>query len=190
MTEEVYESQPMPAMPGTPMHATEGSIKYQLETEDIIEQIEHTLKCELLFQDPKTGKFGYYTPENIQPLINERGVQSVLFELRGRINRIYSLSDLTDDDIANITIGVGEAIVDDFEDNWLSYEIKDEPSATKIRRLVTDAIYSTLKKARDGTYLKFLRSTHSTSEVQTMTGKPQQRQSNNDSVLDKLFRRP
>lgn len=162
---EAEENYPMmQAMPNS--HASETSLQYQIDANQILEELEHTLKGEVIIQNTETNTISWVTPQNIRPLINEDGINSVLMLLRSRLNKIFILSDFSEENIRNMVEALGQAIIDDFYLNWTTYKIKDQAAASYIQNLICDTYFATLRKGHEGNYLKFLRSTQSIHEIQ------------------------
>lgn len=184
--EPSFQQMPQPVFAG---HATEGALHYQLEVQNIIEDVEHTLKGEVFLYDRKTGQQRWQTGHGIRPLINDRGINSILMILKSRITKIFILSDLEEKTIENITINIGTNVIDDLYYNWDEYEIKDDAAASLILSLVTDSVYATLRKGYMGNYLKFLRSTQTIQEVQHHATNMRDRGSGGGSIMDKIFKR-
>lgn len=164
------DQQPYPMASSFPSgHSSEGSIQYQLEVTDIIEEIIHTIKCEQLKYNQELNRVEWIVSKDIKPLINESGVNSVRTILASRLTRIFALSDYDEDFIERTTVAVAEDLIDDFYYNWNKYEVRDTAAASHILHIVTDTVYATLRKAKDGNYLTYLSKTHITHEMQNST---------------------
>lgn len=190
METEEYQTQTIPGSPYFNQQASESSLRYQLENADILEDIEHSLKCEILGYDPATGKHIWYTPPGITPLLNEQGINTVLATLRSRLTKVFALTDLDEDEIRNITISVSNNIIQDVRYNWDNYQIKDRAAASTIVNIVTDNVYASLRKSVNGKYLRFLTKTHTVSEIQTNNRSPKGGDEGGGikgSVIGKLF---
>lgn len=187
MTGEYTETQPLPYT-GQPWQGQEGSLRYQIDSSDIVEEIERSLRGEVLMSDGHGG-FVYKVPDGCKPLINEKGINSILTILRSRLTKIFILSDLDQDQIEQITISIGRNIIDNLYYNWDLYDIQDDAGASTILSLVTDSVYATLRKGYMGNYLKFLRTTHQISEVQsrTLRDTPSPSSGGDDGVLGRLL---
>lgn len=165
------------------------ALQYQIEAQPILEDIEHSLKCEILTFNQVTGQFCWATPEGVKPMMNQAGVNSVLTIMRPALSKVFLLSDFEEDQIRKITISTGQNVVDDLNLNWELYEIKDFAAASKIRQIVTNTAFATLRKANKGTYLKFLRTTSSIQEVQhhSTAERPAQDNISSGGILARLF---
>jgi len=148
------------------MYNNEGSLKYQIEATDIIEDIMKSLRAQLPVLNSKTGRVEYHTPSNVEPIINEKGINSIMTSLRSRLTKIFILSDLDQETISFMTIQLGKNLIEDLYHNWQEYEVKDSAAASLIVSIICDTTYATLRKGYKGNYLKFLRTTHSIQEVQ------------------------
>lgn len=190
--EQDYEEQQYPVQQPYPFmsHTNEGSLRYQLDVNEIIEDIEHTIKSEVLSYNPKTNQAEWILRKGTEPLINDKGLNAVMTILKSRLTKIFILSDFDKDDIEAISIAVGEDIIDDFYYNWNKYDIKDTAAASTILHIVTDTVFATLRKGYQGNYLKFLRTTHSIQEMQhnSISQRPVQQESSNNP-LNFLFKK-
>jgi len=193
MEQDEMEETPYPtAQMMQPPQMSDGLLQYQLEVEDIIDNLIHAIKCEVEIPD-KTGRRRWVTSANVKPLINESGIISIISELKPRLTKIFILSDLDEEQIITMTIDLARTIKDDFRDNWDIYEVRDTTAASKILHLITDSYYVTLRKAHLGGYLKFLKTT--TQEIQhhqsLSQGRPQQQsqQSRGIPIMDRILGR-
>lgn len=150
-----------PPMGGNQM--SEGLLEYQLEVQEIVEELMHSIKCEQLLVQPNGQKI-WKTTKGMKPMINNLGVTSLSSELKPRLTKIFVLSDLDEETINTMVIDLARTIKDDFYDNWDIYKIRDTSSASKMLHLICDTYYATLRKAYLGGYLKFLKTT--TQEIQ------------------------
>lgn len=146
-----------------------GSLKLQLDHNEVIQDILHTLKNE----EPialKDGSVVWQAPKNVRPLINDQGIVTVLTVLRSRINKVNILSDFDEKVIERMLNDIHEDLTDDFFMNFDFYEIKDIATASEIVSLVTDTVYGTLRKGYQGNYMKLLRHIHMSQELNTSSG--------------------
>lgn len=164
--QEQQETYPM-IQQGVPMQASEGALQYQLDSDQIIDDIEHNLKGETLHINPRTGDEEWKVRKGISPILNEEGVNTIITILKSHLTKIFILSDLDMEVIISITKDIGDNIIDDFEDNWERYGLKNGSGGSTVVRTVTNTVYATLSKAKHGNYLKFLRTTHNISEIQS-----------------------
>jgi len=157
---EIQEQQPQfPVYPYNPGMSSESSLAFQLDVKSILNDIEHDIKGEVLVINDD-GSAKWEVPEGVKSIIGFKGINRVMSVLRSRLTKVFVLSNLSQDYIENITIGIAKNVVDDIYYNWEEYEIKDDASASHIVRLVTDTVLATLTKAHDAKYLKFLSTVH------------------------------
>ncbi len=170
-------------------HNTEGSIRFQLMFDDVIDDIEHTLKCEEPVMD-KTGQVSWKQIKGSGSLINEIGMGRIRTILRANLNKNAPLSKLDDREICEICKEVEKNVANTLFDNFAEFEIPDIDAATTIRETIGNTVFFNIKKSIDGAFLKHLRSTHYSTEM--VTQNPQKQNSGQDSnagILRKLFKR-
>jgi len=183
--EQIYPTQ-QPAMPG---QMTEGLLQYQIDSNEIIEEIEHILKGELMHYNSKTGSMEWEKKKHIKALINERGINGIISILKSRLTKIFILSDFDEDKIVNMTINIGQNVIDELYFNWEEYEIPSTSAASIVLNMVTDTVYATLRKGYLGNYMKFLKTSQRISEVQTFTPNRQDQQQGSNNKMFGFFRR-
>jgi len=144
---------------GFTQQASASSLQYQLEVQEILEDIEHNLRGEVLHFD-ENGRSKWKVPEGVHPLINEKGISKVMSILKARLTKIYVLSNLDEEIIENLTCGLARNVIDDLYYNWEDYDLEDDAAASLIVGLIADTVYVTLRKSSKGTYLKFLGTVH------------------------------
>jgi len=180
--QDMYEAQPIPIEQGG--HASATSNKYQLEYTEILDEIDHTLKSESPCRDAR-GQLVWRVPVGVRPLINNKGVDNIVMILRSHLSKIFILSNLEQDTIEDMTITLGQNIIDDLYYNWERYGIKDTAAASTILCLVCNTVYATLRKGHKGEYLRFLSKTTQANEVQHIMQK--QASNNEPGILGKMF---
>lgn len=154
-----------------------GLLQYQIDSNEIIEEIEHTLKGEVPKYDSKSGEMQWVKRKESKALINDRGISVLLTILKSRLSKIFILSDFDEENVYSMTTGIGETLIDELYFHWEEYEIPSTSAASTILALVTDTVYATLRKGYLGKYLNFLKTAQRISEVQTFTeGQRQQPQ--------------
>lgn len=193
MDEEYLDTQPIATQVLGGAHSTEGSLRYQIETSNILEELEHGLKAEVPILDQNTNTISWQKPKGVEPLINQRGVNNVITLLRIRLTKIFVLSELEQESIEWMTINLGQTLIDDLYFNWAEYGIKDTAAASMIVALVCDTVFATLRKGYKGNYQKFISRTQSVQEVshQSLRSAPQNsdNRESNVSMFKKLFGR-
>lgn len=158
--DDQFQQQPI-MYAGNPASYNESILKYQLDTEDFLEDIENKLLGKRRVYDPKTNSIVVIDDKDTEALINMRGWSRVKAHLEAGVDRVFSLTDLEDDQVRKFTIDIGRNLIDMLYLHWEDYGIKSVTDASEIVRIVTMAIYANLRKSHLGTYLKFLTTTHS-----------------------------
>lgn len=146
----------------------ERTLQYQLDSDSIIEEIEHILKSEQMSHD-KHGQPVWTQKPNSKPLINDKGINTILTILRSHVTKIFILSDLEDEDIRNITRAVSEDLIDALYYNWDEWAVPTSAAASTIVDLVVNTVYATLRKGYRAQYLNFLKTTQRIQDVQSVT---------------------
>jgi hypothetical protein len=160
--EKPESSYPM-EMGGMSGHNTEGSLRFQLEFEDIVEHTILDLQCRKPRLDQNNNVI-FVQDDDSTPLINNRGATRIRTILRSKLNRNAPLSDLDDTDIRKIARDVEINVHDTLFDHWNEFEIPSISAATTIVETIGDCVFINLRKSRHGVFLKHLRSTHQTHE--------------------------
>lgn len=155
---------------------TLGSLHYQIDHTDIINDIEQNLRSEKIVHH--NGQ-SYVQKTGLVPLINDTGIQTIITILKSYLNKINILSDLSKPDIHDTIRYITEDLTDDFYMNWEKYGIKDYPTGSLIIQIIASSVNSTLCKGDGGNYLKLLRHMHTITEVQQQNMRAPQ---NNDGI--------
>lgn len=129
-------------------------VKYVLNSDDVEQQIEIYLRG--LKYDRAQGR--YLKDESHQPLLNDAGVSYVLNFMKPYLSRIYSLSDFEPEEITGMTKMVAEQLSLGLLANKRSFRMTST-NVEIITLWVTNAVFSTLKKARHGNMRTFLKDT-------------------------------
>ena len=151
--------------------ADEKLTKWQETTDDIAEYLEHDLRGDSwkLDQNSQTGRWVH---DERDRLMNDEGIRAVTSLVKMSVNKIITLSDVNDDDIARICKRLHLALAKHFFHNQQKYAIKIsylELITTKIMNFV----YVGLKKARGGGERQFLSKTERRAERHTMPAQQQ-----------------
>lgn len=174
MEEHEEQQNPMPFYQQQTADDTLGSLQYQLDNADIVADIMHILKKEVM-KLHADGSVTYERQEGVKPLINDTGLGNIISTMKTRLTKIMILSDLDQITIQRIVSDIHEDLTDDFYYNWEAYQIKDLATASLIISIVTDTVYASLRKGHMGNYMKLLRSMHSIQEIQQANFRPQVR---------------
>lgn len=184
---EEYQDYGYPVAPRMSEHQSESSLRFQLTFDDIIEDLEVALQAKEAIMDSKTGKITYQRVPGGVPLLNDRGMSRMKLILRSHLSRLAPLSDLDDEDIRNIGREVEFNIRNTINDNWDEFEILDQTAATTIRSTLGTNAFINLKKAENGRFLRHMRSTHQSSEIQQIAQMQQQSPQKQTGILKELF---
>jgi len=152
--------------------AHETSLKFQLDSEEIIEELKEILLGKKPEFDSKTQTVKYVEGAGLK-LLNEKGINSIMVILRGRLNKIFILSDLEDEQIFSITKDVVENLKNAISLNILegnSWEIRDLTAGSMILSLTGDTVFATLRKAYLRGYQNFLKTVQRFTEIQSYKG--------------------
>lgn len=162
-----------------------GSLHFQLDNNDIIQDIIRVLRCQQERVD-EHGRVFLVEDPNSKPLLNERGISHVLTILRSHLTKIMILSNLDEQIIKRIMEYMQRDLTDNFDDNWEEYDIQSPSSAVMIIESVTNIVYGTLCKGENGAYLRTVSTMHTIQEV--AHARPQQAQQlpNNQGIIDKI----
>lgn len=191
----MYEPPPQQYIMGQPPlqnQLNEGLLQYQLEADEIIDEFECLLLGKTKVFDNKTKRVKLVRDPASRPIISEIGMARIKTHLKSRLTKIYALSDFDEETIEKMTIDVGDNIIDMIEENWEVFEIKSSSDASLIVRNISDAVYSTLRKAHIGNYLKFLTTTSRISETHVGNQYPpvaNPKMKSGGSILSKIFGR-
>jgi len=117
-------------------------------------ELAHKLKCEIEFEED--GKKVWKRMEGIEPMINDIGIHSVLVDVYGIVNQGTILSNLTIEDVENITIEIGKVVTFKLASNWKEYGIK-KPNLSTIVFAITNPCYIALKRGLDQGERTFLK---------------------------------
>jgi len=187
--QQQYYQEPQVVMSGYPNQLTEGLLQYQLESNEVIDELECLFLGKIKVMDPKTNTITLVEDNHNTALINEKGMARIMTHLKSRLTKIYALSDFDEEIIGRMTIDVGDNVIDMIETHWDEFGIKSYSDASAVVRIVSDAVYSTLRKAHIGNYLKFLTTTSRIHETQqigpSQMGGPMKKK--DSSMLSRIF---
>jgi hypothetical protein len=145
----------------------EGILQFQINCEEIIDELEHKLRGEVLSIDEKTGSQKWIRRDKASPLINDAGISKISTILRAHLTKVFILSDIEDAQIINFTESIGENLIDELFLNWEEYEIPSISTASIIIDMVTHTVFATFRKGYLGRYIDFLKTTQRIQEMQT-----------------------
>ena len=186
--QEIQQPYPFP-QPMPSNHSTESSLRYQLDVSEILEELEHKLRGEVLITDLRTNQLVWRLPDGLPPFMNQIGIHSIMTILGVRLTKIFILSDFDEGIIENVCEKLAEDVIDHLLQNWDYYEIRDDTVASMIVNTVVDAVYATMRKGFGRNYLMFLRSTATIQEIQHRNLNDQSRKQESDGLIATLLRR-
>jgi len=186
--EEVEQYEPAPQQGYGVMPTNEGTIQFQIQAQEIIEELEHLLRNEQLVYDVETGQEIWKAIEGTTPMINNKGICALMFSVKPNLTKIFILSDFERWEIENMVIDTAAAMLDLMEENWVEFGIHNTSEASVIVRVIQNAIFATLKKGYQGNYLKFLRTVQTVQDVthHTQTTGNMQPQQKSGGFLSRL----
>lgn len=126
----------------TPMHNFQSAITTLTSPEDELYMLELELRSMTLDKDGNPKQIG-------EPLLNEEGIRSILFQIRAAMSRVVIMSNLTEKFVADGTIYLAESLAKDLMMNRDKYEITNTMTRTKIYRLCNMTINTVLKRSQD-----------------------------------------
>ena len=173
MPEEYQQQIMMPSY--NPANYNESVLRYQLEAEEFLAEIE----CKILAKKKKyndDNTIELVDDPNCIPLINKAGWTRLRAHLRTGLDKMFALTDLTEEDVRKFTISSGRNIIQLFQLHWDEFEIKSIGDASLMEQIITTSIYASLRKSMDGTYIRFLTTTHQHSEHVNINQSPNQNQ--------------
>lgn len=192
MNEEYEEQQQMPY--GYPSgHMGEGLVRFQLNSEEIISNIEHNLLCEVPFVDPDTDEVIWQRKKGVEPLMNKQGVDTVVLLLRSLVTKVITLTDWESEHIDMHTRVVWNALREVIYGGWTKFEIKTKANATTINAIIMPIIHGTFRRAYAGQTMRNIGKTTQSHEITQirpqMMGQQQMMQEPKKSLLGGIFKR-
>jgi len=145
---------PMPGYDMMPMQGSldEASLVKATTPEKVVEHIEHILKGEE-YDEEKEKWFKKY-----DALMNDKGIRSLMIDIKSVVNQNTILSNLEDSDVRNIIIALGDTIIGKIMMRREDFSI-DRAEMSTIVLLVCNMSYMALKRGYIEGERKFLRTT-------------------------------
>ncbi len=120
--------------------------KWELDTEPWLDRVYHELLGEI--QDDK-GEWVRDTKR--ERIMNELGASAFISELSARISIHMQMSELSDQDVLEISSRAGESYANKLEDFWEEWEINPtEANFESISQRLYDTLFITLMIAKSG----------------------------------------
>ena len=167
VNQEVPPQIPYSYIPSQNESLSESSLRYQLDAEEIIEELRHNL---LGHRKVYVGNKHKWLPSKSGGDINEKGMGEIESELRLRLTKIFKLTKLEDEAIFGITMTLFTNLWDSMWENQEEWGITKITTITKICNMICDSVFVTLKAAQNGEYLLFLKSTYNIMENRMTRG--------------------
>jgi len=159
--QDIYDNR----MPMQLDQQSEGALIYQLDTEEIIAMIEHSLRGEV-------NKDGNWVKVPNQVTVNDKGCAAIISELRARFSRNTFLSNLDDDTIERICVTLHMNLLKMMALNYMEWEMeKGDIPATLYR--IMDIVEIGLRRGGNKTTLNYFKPQLRIAETQQMM--PQRR---------------
>ena len=144
----------------------ENTLVSQTNPKEILEELAHKLRCELEVTDHESSDKSakkWYRPDEVRPLLNEKGVHSILVDAYGIVNQITILSNLNDEDVRVMVLEHAKALTLKLAQTWKEFDI-DKSNLTTIVLITTSMIYASLKRGLNQGERTFLKTAVSSRE--------------------------
>lgn len=152
------------SMPINPYNQEKGLLSFQVDNEEIIQDISHSISEELPIATDE-GRIIWKNMSGKPPMINKRGVYSMVAKLRSRMTKVFALSNIEEDIIENFSCSFANEVIDDLYQNWEQYEVREPAAASAIVNMMVENYYAVLRKSKKGTYLNFLKTSQIVQEA-------------------------
>jgi len=134
----------------------ETTLVSQTNPQPLLEELSHKLRCEMP-ETQEDGRIKWVKPAGVEPLLNEKGIHSILVDVYSITNQGTILSNLNEEIVSKIVIEVGKAIVFKLATNWKEYECK-KSNLTTIVLTVCNMSYMALRRGMDQGERTFIKS--------------------------------
>jgi len=143
---------------------TDANLIMQTNPERIVEEIEHTLKCEVF--DHQRQK--WVQKPGSTPFLNDVGLAAIITAIRGKVNQNTILSNLTEKEIQMLMIHLSDEIIGLIAMRYQEYEI-DKAHLTLLVNLIEDMCFLALKRCLNQGERQFLKTTVQSHEKVVIT---------------------
>jgi len=149
----------------------EATLVGQTNPRPLIDDLIHYYRCEIEMPDGKGGK-KWSRPDGIKPLMNELGVHSVIIDVYSIVNQGTVLSNITDEDVANLTIQIHMNLIEKLGSDAELFELENSNLNT-VLWTTSNMCYMALKRALNQGERGFLKKVVFSNENRTFgpTGK-------------------
>lgn len=121
--------------------------RLMLETQDVIDAIEHKLKGEAQYFNEKTQSYDW--KEIHKPLMNGQGVSAVMMLLSNYLHRHSALSNLSEEDISRLGLRARVDLITVLRLKWKEFDCERAYLGT-IVSMVDSTVYMMLRRAYKG----------------------------------------
>lgn len=135
-----------------------GLTRWQLDSDDIIESLEHDLRGETLKMNPDTGLELWEKDKNHQPFLNEVGIKAVVNILKPIVNRNTFLTNYSEERVNDLLFYISNKITRTLYINYKDFEIKPRFFPI-LNEMIQTFLESALRRPQDQGERKFLSST-------------------------------
>lgn len=149
-----------------PMEKFAGSTILQLTNpESELYKLELTLRGQIL---DKEGN----PIQTEDPLLNEKGINSVIGQVQMIVNQVTVMSNLKKDDIFNLHKYLRDTLVFDLMRNRVNYSIKNPSARDRIMHAALTSGLICMKRAEEGDEKTFLKGSQQEITTRTLSEKP------------------
>lgn len=106
------------------------------------EEIE-ALRLSLLRAEKVQNKIEFYG----KPLLNDKGINSIIGQIKSLVHRITIMSNMDEEEIRRIMLSFTDSMILDLMTNRTNYEIERSYDRTKILRMAFFVAYSCIKRS-------------------------------------------
>lgn len=140
------------------------AVKWQLETNELIENMRMLLLNEVFVQDRETGVVSRQRSKFGKPLMNEDGIQEIIQLVKPHLDKNTILSNLTDREIGLTLKELRTKICLLLQEKYISYNA-EKGDLPKIVSIIMNPIWATFKRASNETTLNYLGKTQQLHEI-------------------------
>jgi hypothetical protein len=138
-----------------PIHSQEqpdSVVIFQLDPSDTLESIRRNLMGERW--DQETQK--WMKPLKSKPIMNKEGINVIMSEIAGRLDRNIFLSNLSDENIENICSPLHKNLTDLFILKYQEWDLDKHYVRVLVYRIM-DIVHAALRRSKDKTTLNYLK---------------------------------
>lgn len=156
-SKEIYSQAPSQQLDGTQLH-------YLLDSGDMLSEVESYLRG--VRYNPMKGE----VMQLGDPLMNEKGINKVMRDLRLHCDKMFSLSKLSQEEVTSLTLEFAGELNLSLHINANDFQMQHHKIGDVIKTVVR-CMFVTLKKSQDGNFQEFFRGNFKTIETTTRDDK-------------------